>query len=145
MNENEEMVLTIYKDSEMGSYTSKQLLEVLKEKDNKIKETVKHIQEGYERYQEEAKNCIEELGIQEKTEGFLSKMASKMGIQKEVKNDNSDSAIAEMLIEGISMGSLEMEQKLKQCESELDKPYKKLAKDFIAFQQDNIKALKKEL
>ncbi len=145
MKENEEIVLAIYKDSEMAVYSTKNLLDDLKDKNNKIKETVTHILEGYERYQEEALKALEELDITPETEGKMAKMASKMGIKKEVKADNSDSAIAEMLIQGISMGSLEMEQKLHQCEEHLDKSYHKLAKDFLKFQQENIAALKKEL
>lgn len=145
MNENQTIILTIYKESEMASYTLKQLLEALEEKGNKTKMTIQHILEGYERYQKEAKKEIESLGLQKEKEGFLTKMTAKMGIQKEVKKDNSDSAIAEMLIEGIVMGSTKMEQKIKQYETSLDKKYLKLAQDFLTFQQENIESLKKEL
>ena len=145
MNENEEIVIAIYKDSEMAAFSLKNLLEDLKEKSNKIKETITHLLAGYERYQKEAKEYIDAFGVKEETEGKMAKMASKMGIQKEVKKDNSDSAIAEMLIEGISMGSLSMEQKLNACSHHLEKNYKKFAEDFLKFQQENIDALKKEL
>ncbi len=145
MNENEEILKTIYKDSEMAVFTLKTLLENLKEKSNKIKETVSNILEGYQRYQDESLQYLEDLNYSKETEGKMAKMASKIGIHKEVKKDNSDSSIAEMLIQGISMGSLKMKQKLNQCEEHLEKQYYKFAKDFLTFQEENIKALKKEL
>ncbi len=145
MNENREIILTIYKDSEMAAFSCKNLLEDLKDKRNKIKETVLHILEGYERYQKDALEYLDELCVPKQTEGKMTKIASKLGIQKEVKSDNSDSAIAEMLIQGISMGCLSMEQKLNASENHLEKKYKKFAQDFLKFQQENITALKKEL
>ncbi len=145
MNENQEIVIAIYKNSEMAAFALKNLLEDLKERANKIKETVTHILAGYERYQKEAKEYIDALGAKEETEGKMAKMASKVGIQKEVKKDNSDSAIAEMLIQGISMGNLAISQKLNACKDHLEKKYKKFAQDFLAFQQENIEALKKDL
>lgn len=39
-------------------------------------------------------------------------MAASMGIGKEVRSDNSDSSIADMLIKGISMGTLDMQKKI---------------------------------
>ena len=145
MNENIKVMEIIYRDSETAVFSLKSLLETLKDKNNKIKETITHILEGYERYQDDALKALEELDATPQKEGVMAKMASKMGIQKEVKTDNSDSAISEMLIQGISMGSIEMEQKLSECEEHLDKSYRKLAKDFLKFQEDNIKTLKKEL
>ena len=54
-------------------------------------------------------------------------MMSTMGITKEVKKDNSDAAIADMLIKGVSMGSIEMEKKIKDFSKEASKEEKKLA------------------
>ena len=145
MDETKEILQAIYKDSEMAAFSLQNLLEELKEKNNKIKETVTHILEGYKRYQKDATTYLEELNYPKIEEGKMAKMASRIGIRKEVKKDNSDSSIAEMLIQGISMGSLEMEQKLSQCEEKIDKKYYKFGKNFLEFQEDNIKALKKQL
>ena len=68
-----------------------------------------------------------------------------MGIHKEVKKDNSDSSIADMLIKGISMGSIDMEKKIKDYDDEVNKDYLKIAKDFMKFQEKTIEDLKKFL
>ena len=78
-------------------------------------------------------------------ENAISKLMASMGIQKEVKGDNSDAAMAEMLIQGISMGSIEMEKQVKNYKDRVDKDDMKLAKKFLKFQEKAIEELKKYL
>lgn len=145
MNENIELLKHIYQDAEMAAYTLTQTLTDLKEKDNKIKSGIEDILKGYERYKKDSKKAIEQLGEEPEEKGFMSKMGASMGINKEVKSDNSDSSIADMLIKGISMGSIDMEKKISVYEDQVDKEYLNLAKDFKKFQEENMKALKKYL
>ena len=42
----------------------------------------------------------------------MAKMMAGMGIDKEVTADNSDSAIADMIIKGVSTGTVDMSRKL---------------------------------
>ena len=71
---------------------------------------------------------------------------ANMGIDKEVKDDNSDSAMADMLIKGVSMGSIDLEKKLKKYkDKEIDDKVLELANDFKDFQDDIIKKLKEYL
>ena len=69
-------------------------------------------------------------------------MMAKMGISKEVKSDNSDSAIADLLIKGISMGSIDMEKKIKQYKDEVSNNELELAREFLKFQEKTIDKLK---
>lgn len=143
MNEKIELYKHIYKDSEMGIFTITKLLEELKEKDNKIKRDVEEILKGYERYFSEVKDL---LGDYTKDENdMMAKMGASMGIKKEVRSDNSDASIAEMLIQGVSMGSIEMEKKINNYKDVVEKKVLKFAKDFLEFQQDVITGLKKYL
>ena len=68
-----------------------------------------------------------------------------MGIKKEVNSDNSDSSIADMLIKGVSMGSIDMDKKINDYKEDVGKDELKFAKDFYKFQQDVITNLKKFL
>jgi len=72
-------------------------------------------------------------------------MMAGMGIDKEVKNDNSDASIADMLIQGISMGSIDTEKKIKSYDKDVDKEQLSFAKDFLKFQEKAIDQLKKYL
>lgn len=143
--ENTEIYKHIYQDAEMAKYTISRLLVELKEKDNKIKSVAEDILKQYEFYYEESKNYLLQFSEEMPEKGFMSKMGATIGIKKEVKNDNSDSSIAEMLIQGISMGSLEMEKKIGNYEKDIDKKQLKFAKSFLQFQEDSITLLKKFL
>ena len=140
-----ELYKHIYQDSEMVHYTISKLFEELKQKDNKIKSVVEDILKQYESYYEESKSYLLEHDQDLKENGMMAKMGASMGIKKEVKSDNSDSSIAEMLIQGIAMGSLEMEKKIGNYEKDASKETLKFAKKFLQFQEDSITGLKKFL
>ncbi len=145
MNENYELLEHIYQDSEMACFTLEQLLEDLKEKDNKIKRILEDILKEYRSWKKEAEEKLESKNQEIKEKGTISKMMAGMGIKKEVKEDNSDSSIADMLIQGISMGSLDTEKKIKSYDKEVDKEQLSLAKKFLKFQEKSIDQLKKYL
>lgn len=145
MDENCELLESIYKDAAMATYTLEELLKKLNGKDNKIIKPCEDILKGYERYRDETKEKLLKLDSELKEESIMSKIGAKMGIMKEVITDNSDASIADMLIKGISMGSIDTEKKIGAYKENVDKDNIKLAKDFYRFQQDNIKALKKFL
>ena len=145
MNENIELLEYIYKDANMAAFTLEELLKDLNGRDNKIIKPCEDILKGYERYRDETKEKILKLDTEVKEENILSKMGAKMGIKKEVLHDNSDASIADMLIKGISMGTIDMEKKIENYKENVDKENLKLAKDFYQFQQENIEELKKHL
>lgn len=145
MNENCELLESIYKDAAMATYTLEELLKELNGKDNKIIKPCEDILKGYERYRDETKEKLLKLDSELKEESIMTKICAKMGIMKEVITDNSDASIADMLIKGISMGSIDTEKKIGAYKENVDKDNIKWAKDFYQFQQDNIKALKKFL
>ena len=145
MDENLELLKYIYKNSEMGSYTCNILIKDLNGKENNIKKIVEGIIKGYENFQKESKHYIKKYDVELEKNGLMAKMGSSMGISKEVKSDNSDSAIAQMLIEGITMGVVEIGAKIDRYEKNNDKKIVNMAKDFLSFQQESIDFLKKYL
>ena len=146
VDESLEIVNHIYKDSEMAISTLTKLSTTLEKKDNKIKDTVEDIIKGYERYFKEAKKILNKNNCKKEKNGIVSKVMANMGIDKEVKDDNSDSAISDMLIKGVSMGSIDLEKKLKKYkDKEIDDKVLELANDFKDFQDDIIKKLKEYL
>ena len=56
--------------------------------------------------------------------------------------DNSDARIADMLIKGLTMGTIDMNKKIDNYEKIVDKDVLKLAKDFRSFQEDSVEKLK---
>ena len=145
MKENHELVLHIYQDAEMASYTIHKLLVDLKEKDNKIKKVIEDVLKEYEEWKVRSKKYLKKANAELSENGMMAKMMAGMSIKKEVKSDNSDSAIADLLIQGVAMGTLSMEKKLKQYENDTDKKEIQFAKDFLKFQEKTINTFKEYL
>ncbi len=145
MKEKNELLLHIYKDAEMGAYTITKLLEDLKEKDNKIKASLEDTLKEYQEFTIKAKEYLEKDNAEIKTNNAFSKIMASMGINKEVIHDNSDASMADMLIKGISMGSINMEKKIKDYEKEVSKSELNFAKSFLKFQEKTIEIYKNYL
>lgn len=142
MDENLELLEYIYQTADMGAKSMTALLNDIKEKDNKIKSLISEQLKGYEKYIKESKELLKKYKTEPKDKGVMADLMSKMGIKREVMMDNSDSAIADMLIEGFTMGNLEMNKKIDLFEGKVDKKIINLAKDLLKFGEDNIKKVK---
>ena len=134
----------IIKNSNMAIYSLNKLVEELNDKDNKIIVTVLSVINGYNYYYDNAKKELENNNIKYK-ENKLTKIPVLMGIKKEVANDNSDSSIADMLIQGINMGILDMEKKISKYKDLVSKKEFKLAKKFLNYQNKVVDEYKKYL
>ena len=142
MNHNSEILAQVYKDADMGASACNSLLNFIKDKNNKIKDTVEDILKEYESFKHKSVKLLEKEDGNYKENSMFSKMMSDMGIKKEVKIDNSDSAIASMLIEGLNMGLINIEKNTKDYKDKIDKKVIKLCKEFTEFQNDSIEKLK---
>ncbi len=145
MNENNEVLEHMYQDSEMATYSLETLLNELKGKDNKIIKVIEDILKNYENYYKDFKKQLKKEKVNPKSSGMMAKMGSSFGIKKEVIVDNSDSRIADMLIKGLTMGTLDMEKKISKYSENIDKKTLKQAEAFLKFQQESIAELKKFL
>ena len=130
MNQNLELVEYLYKNSEMGVYTLTKLLEELNGKENKIKKLVEEELKEYEKFYKESKKIITKHKLEPDGNSIMAKMGSDMGIKKVVKKDNSDSSIAHMIIEGVTMGLVDIETKIKNYTGEVDGDIMRLAKNY---------------
>ena len=145
MNENNELLEHMYQDSEMATYSLETLLNELKGKDNKIIKVIEDILKNYENYYKDFKKQLKKEKVNPKSSGMMAKMGSSFGIKKEAIVDNSDSRIADMLIKGLTMGTLDMEKKISKYSENIDKKTLKQAEAFLKFQQESIAELKKFL
>lgn len=145
MNKQCELIEKIYKDASMGRFSTEKLLGNLKDKDNKIIGDVEEIFKGYSSFEEKAKEILLSRDIPPEKVGNMTKMMSSMGIFKEVLADNSDSAIADLLIQGLLMGEVEMKKRIENTSDDVNKDDFDLAKDFLKFQKKSHKIMEKYL
>ena len=142
VNANNELLEYMYQDTEMATYTITELINDLKGKDNKIMKDLESVLKEYEKYQKDFEKQLKKYNVVLKEKGFMAKMMSSMGIKSEVSHDNSDASIADMLIKGISMGSLDIEKKISQYDKEVDKKILNVAENFLKFQEEKINLFK---
>lgn len=142
MDENLELLTHIYETADMGAYTITTLINKLKDKENKIKFMLEKEIKGYEKYINISGKLLEKNDIKPKKTSLMAKMGSNIGIMKETMKDNSDGAIAQMLVEGITMGITVMSAKINSYRKIADKKTLKLAREFLEFQEDEVEKLK---
>ena len=142
MNENEEVLEYIYQTSNMGMQSTKDLINSLKGKDNKIKKILPEIEKNYEKYALETEKLLNKQELKAKPIGMMAKAMSKMNISKEMMNDNSDANIANMLIQGLTMGNLELSKHIDNYKEVADKKVIDLAKKLKKFGEEYIEKLK---
>ena len=142
MNENEEVLEYIYQTSNMGMQNTKDLINSLKGKDNKIKKILPEIEKNYEKYMKETEKLLNKQELKAKPIGMMAKAMSKMNISKEMMSDNSDANIADMLIQGLTMGNLELTKHIDNYKEVADKKVINLAKDLRKFGEEYIEKLK---
>ncbi len=137
-----ELLEEIYKNASMGISSVTDLINDIKEKDNKIKNELEYILKEYQKFEKESEKLLKKKKEKPKETGVIAKTMVKMNIKKEVIADNSDAALADMLVQGITLGNLELEKKVKNSDC---KEAIKLANEFIKFGEGEIDKLKKYL
>ena len=140
-----ELLEKIYKDASMGHFACEKVLEYLKGKDNKIIGSIEKVRDEYSSFLFMCRDKLLSLDKKVEDESTMTKMMSSMGIFKEVISDNSDASMAEMLVQGLVMGQLEMEKRIKSASDDIDKEDLNMAKEFLKFQKKAEKELKKYL
>ncbi len=142
MKENNELLMHIYKVSEMGVLSTSKLLNTLKNKENKIKTILSEELKKYEEFYKITNKLLNKEKVVPKGSSIITKISSDMGITMETIKDNSDAAIAKMLIEGFTMGNSEMTMKVNKYKDICNKKIIKIANELIKFQGREIDKLK---
>lgn len=142
MNENMELLNFVYENAEMGVHTLNNLSDILRNKDNKIKGLIEDELKEYNSFLKEAEKLLKKNKVEPKKTNLMAKISSKMGVALETMKDNSDPAIASMVIEGLTMGIVEMETKIENYKKLVDKKILKLSTKFLKFQEEEIEKLK---
>lgn len=142
MNENMELLNFVYENAEMGVHTLNNLSDILRNKDNKIKGLIEDELKEYNNFLKESEKLLKKNKLEPKKTNLMAKFSSKMGIAMETMKDNSDPAIASMVIEGLTMGIVEMETKIENYKKIVDKKILKHSNKFLKFQEEEIEKLK---
>ena len=144
MDKNQEFITAMYNDASMALDSLTMLINKLNKRDNKIKEVIQKCIMGYEKHLKIIKSYMKENNYEINSVPLINKMGAYMGINMEVMKDNSDSRMADMLIQGITMGVLNTSKNINKYK-DTSKEIILIAKDFLKHQEESIEKLKKYL
>ncbi|NLK38637.1 MAG: hypothetical protein GX303_00110 [Clostridiales bacterium] len=141
---NTDLYRHIYKNAEMGYDTIAKLLS--KVTDDRFRAELTMQMEGYKRISDMAASRLKSINQPPKPISIAKKLPVRAGIAVNTLFDRSVSHIAEMMINGSSMGIVEITKKLnsvnlRDCEEEA----LNLGRDVAGFEQQNIERLKSYL
>jgi hypothetical protein len=145
MDKNHEFINAMYQDASMALDSLTMLINKLKSRDNKIKEVVENCIKGYEKHLKIIKCYMKQNNYEINSVPLINKMGAYMGINMEVMRDNSDSRMADMLIQGFTMGVLNTSKNINKYKGEVNKDIISIANDFLKHQEESIEKLKKYL
>lgn len=142
MDQTARLARTVSETARMGISAIDMLL--LKVEDETMREELFREKRGYEKCDRKADEIMADYGVKAKNAGPLSKAGTWMGIQMDTLTDRTNSHIADMLIQGSTMGVIE----LTRAESEnpqAGENAKALAREYLAGENESIERLKKFL
>lgn len=102
--------------------------------------------DGYEKYAFCAKSALEELGEEAKEENLFTRWMAQVGMTIQTIRDDSESRLAQMMIEGLNMGVTELVRLLNNCEVQQGATQAVcLARELLLFEQQRLEILKRFL
>ncbi len=140
MNGDKELIAYMQESIDMGIEALETLAKNLESTDNKIKSNVLKALESYREFQK--KSSVFTDGEQIKKGNLISVIMAKMGTKSEFLKDNSDSKIADTLIQGYNMGIIDITKKMKKYKGEISKDVLKLANEYKEMQEKAIRDVK---
>lgn len=145
MNESQELLILIHDNVKMGVSSTKKLLKLIKDKDNKIKRVLEEELQKYEKFYKEVKSLMKKENVKCEHSSMLKNLTANVAMTNEVSKDNSDAKIASILIRGFDMGNVNIEAKIKDYNKEASKKVIKLAENILEFGEEQINLLKNYL
>ena len=138
-----EMLEKLYKSVKMGADTIVSLLPKIDAEDAKFKSDLTMQMSGYESFATRINSLLREDGEDGKEDSMMTKMSAKIGTTMNTLMDSSVSHIADMIIQGSTMGITDTIKIMREYENTTaSEASLTLARDIVKFEEDNIERMK---
>ena len=142
--ENLELLDKMYKNVKMGADSMVNIMD--KVRDDGLRRELTAELDEYERYSNEVSKMIYDCGGKPKEENVVTKLGAKMGMAMSTMTDSTTSHLAQMVIEGATMGMTDMTTAIREHENKgCSESALKLARDIAEFEDKSVDKLKKFL
>ena len=141
---NAEMLDRMYKNVKMGSDSMINIMSRVK--DSELRQELTDQLEKYEKYGNQVGKMIYDLSGTPREEGVITKLSSKLGMAMNTMTDSTTSHLAQMVIEGATMGMTDMTKIVREYENApCSEDALSLARQIAEFEDGSIENLKKFL
>ena len=135
----EDLLDEVYKSVTMGSDSVSTLIG--KTNDASMREALTARLEGYQNFASTTRTKMNEKNYKIKEAGALTKIPAEVTMNVTTMMDNSNTKIAEMMINGSTMGIIELTRKIRRTPC-ADADSVKIASDVVAFEESGIEQMK---
>ncbi len=133
----------IHKATKMGMDSISFVAEKLD--DNKLKDNLSFQYTQYGQVMDRVNKLYENYGEIPEDKNVMNTIMGWTGVQMNTMADKSTSHIAEIMIEGTTMGIIEGRKLMNNDADQASKDVKDLLNNFVTFQENNVEQLKKFL
>jgi len=138
---NESLLGELYKEMKMGAASLTDILG--KVTDGNFREELTRQLEEYGRFAKTAADRLLDCGITPKEEGIMARMSAKIGMAMNTLTDVTTSHLAQMVIEGDTMGITELTRLVREHENtSCSESTLTLVRDAIRFLEDAVERTK---
>lgn len=137
MDNSEKLLQEVYKNVKMGGDSIVDLLDRVN--DDKFRGEMTAELDSYRRYQNEASQRLGERGLKPKELTAMEKLGAKMGMTFNTMLDATTSHLAEMMINGATMGIVDLEKQLN--DGGHSPEAKAFAEDVLNFEKSTVERL----
>ena len=131
----------IYKNVKMGADSIINLLSRVKDEGERVEMTRQL--DGYEKLAQKASRLMSEIGMKPKEESAMARASAKIGMAMNTMIDSSSSHIAEMMVQGSTMGITDMLRKISEAEEQgMRGEVISLAREVVDFEQHAVEKMK---
>ncbi|MEG0456674.1 MAG: hypothetical protein RR549_00895 [Oscillospiraceae bacterium] len=138
----EQFANSLYKNVKMAHDSVGAILK--KVEDKSLKMDLELQKKDYSSYISKLETVADEFGVSLEPENKMTKTMAQMGISMHTAFDNSPSKVAQMMIEGSTMGVIESTKALNNNQNGEPK-LKQLAGDILNFERNNVERMKNYL
>ena len=140
----ESLLGELYKEMKMGADSITDILSRVK--DGGLRTELTRQLEEYGRYSKLAYDRLCDCGVKPKEENIMAKMSAKVGMAMNTMTDSSTSHLAQMVIEGNTMGITELTRLVREHENtSCSEATLSLTRDAIRFLEDAVERTKEYL
>ena len=134
----------LYKNMKMGGDSIVNILP--KVKDGDLKQELTAQLNRYEEFSKDVGNQLRDAGGIPEEEGAMTKLMSKMGMAMNTAMDSTSSHIAQMMIEGATMGITENTKLVREYENKnCSENALRLGRSTVRFMEDSVERMKQYL